>query len=375
MTGEDVVEISCHGGHLVPRLILRILVEAGAEPAGAGEFTKRAFLNGKMDLAQAEAVADIVRAGSEKALKAAVRQLRGDLSNRFERIEHDLFEILSGVEAHIDFSDEEDIGLLDRTELGAGLASSMAGLEQVLAIHDQGKHVKRGLDVVIVGKPNVGKSSLFNRLVGEDRVITSEEAGTTRDVVDGMVGVNGVMLNLHDTAGLGVGTGLIEQEAIRRSRRALEDADLALVVLDASQPLTGEDLEVLSEVAGKPQLVVANKADLPAKATLREYSGALRLSALKGWGMPGLLAGLRAFAHKSLGDLDCEILVSERHAACVRRSLKALRQAGCAVGEGLPLEFPASDIRHALDYLGEVTGRKIARKVLDEIFSRFCVGK
>ena len=264
---------------------------------------------------------------------------------------------------------------VDRGELGERLAALTADLEEVLALHEQGRHIRKGLDVAIVGKPNVGKSSLFNRLVGEDRVIISEEAGTTRDVVDGKMGVNGVMLTLHDTAGLGVAKGAIEHEALRRTRRTLEDADLALVILDASEPLTGEDLEVLNEAAGKPHLIVANKADLPAKAALGEFREALRLSALKGWGMPSLLAGLRAFAHRSLGDLDCEILVSERHAASVRRALESLRRAGLASGEGLSLEFPAADIRQALDRLGEVTGRNVAGQVLDDIFSRFCIGK
>jgi tRNA modification GTPase len=375
LTGEDVVEISCHGGHMAPRLVLRRLVEEGAEPAGPGEFTKRAFLNGKMDLAQAEAVADIIRAGSDKALKAAVRQLKGDLSRRIEEIEGSIFETLARVEANIDFADEEGVGLLGREDLSDRLQSSIGRMEEVLQLHEKGRHIKQGLDVVIVGKPNVGKSSLFNRLVGEDRVITSEEPGTTRDVVDGLLSINGVVLRLHDTAGLGAGNGPVTREAMVRTRRQLGDADLALIVLDASCPLSEDDLDVLGDVAGTPKLMVANKSDLPEQACLDEFGETLRISALKGWGMPDLLAGLRRFADCKLGDLDCEVLVSERHAACLRKSLEGLRQALGAVGEGLPFEFPASDIRHALDCLGEVTGRRIARHVLDEIFSRFCIGK
>ena len=375
LTGEDVVEISCHGGHLGPKLILRRLVEEGAEPAEPGEFTKRAFLNGKIDLAQAEAVADIVRAGSEKALKAAVRQLHGVLSRRFESAERALFETLTRVEASIDFGDEEDISLLGGEDLVRRLDTSIAAMQELLALHEQGKHIKQGLNVVIVGKPNVGKSSLFNRLVGENRVITSREPGTTRDVVDGMVSVNGFVMELHDTAGLGVGPGMVEREAMGRTRRALGDADLALVVLDASEPVSEEDRTVLGEATARPHLVVANKTDLPLKAAPEELGEAIKLSALTGRGMPDLLERLRQFAHRRLGDLDCEMLVSERHAACVRRALEALTRARAAVDEGLPLEFPASDIRQALDWLGEVTGRRISRHVLDEIFSRFCIGK
>jgi len=193
--------------------------------------------------------------------------------------------------------------------------------------------------------------------------------------VDGTVGVNGVVLRVHDTAGLGVGAGAIEREAVGRTRRTLKDADLAIVVLDASESISLEDREVLGEATARPHLIVANKTDLPVRAGLGEFSGAVRLSALTGEGMPGLLAGLREFAHEAMGDLDCEILVSERHAACVRGALEALGRARGAVDEDLPLEFPASDIRQALDCLGEVTGRKVARRVLDEIFSRFCIGK
>jgi tRNA modification GTPase len=375
-TGEDMAEISCHGGHLAPKLVLRRLVEAGAEVAGPGEFTKRAFLNGKMDLVQAEAVVDIVQADSEKALKAAVRQLGGDLSKRFASLECDLFETLTRVEANIDFHDEEDIGLLSREELTDRLDTAIAKMEEVLTAHEQGRHIKQGFDVVIVGRPNVGKSSLFNRLLGEDRAITSSEPGTTRDIVDGLVSLNGFMLRLHDTAGLGAGVlGEIEREAAGRARRQLGGADLALIVVDASRPLSGEDMEVLSEVARGPHLIIANKTDLPEQACLDGLGKAVRVSALKGWGMAGLLESLRGFAHERIGDLDCEVLVSERHAACVRKALAGLRQAREAVGEGLSIEFPATDMKHALDCIGEVTGRKIARDVLDEIFSRFCIGK
>jgi tRNA modification GTPase len=375
LTGEDIVEISCHGGRLVPRLVLRRLIEAGAEPAERGEFTRRAFMNGKLDLAQAEAVADIVQAGSEKALKAAVRQLKGGLSERLGDLEGDLFDTLTQVEANIDFPDEEDIADPGPAALAARLEGAVKKLEALLAAHEQGKHLRQGVDVAIVGRPNVGKSSIFNRLVGEDRVITSEEPGTTRDVVDGLLSLDGIMVRLHDTAGVKVGRGLVEDEAVARALRTMEGADLALVVLDASRPVTAEDREILGQVASRPHLVVANKTDLPSRADLGEVVEAVRVSALKGWGLPELLEGLRAFARNGLDELDRDIVVSERHAACIRGSLEHVRRAAVAVGDGLPIEFAASDIRHALDCLGEVTGRKISAGVLDEIFSRFCIGK
>jgi tRNA modification GTPase len=375
LTGEDVVEISCHGGRLAPRLVLRRLIEEGAEPAEAGEFTKRAFLNGKMDLAQAEAVADIVRAGSERALRAAVRQLQGGLSLRFESLEQEILGIVAAVEADIDFPEEEDVARMDPAGLAALLDGPVSKLEELLATHEQGRHLRQGLDVAIVGKPNVGKSSIFNRLVDEERVITSPEPGTTRDVVDGLLSVDGLEIRLHDTAGVKVGVGVIEEAAVGRSRRAMSSADLALVVVDASCPLSEEDREILSETASRPRLLIANKTDLPLQADAGELGEAIRLSALKGWGLADLLERLREFTHNGQHDLDCEVLISERHAACIRQALAGLQRAGEAARERLPLELAASDLRYALDSLGEITGRKVGEGILDGIFSRFCIGK
>ena len=230
LTGEDVVEISCHGGSLAPRLVLRRLLEAGARAAEPGEFTKRAFLNGKIDLAQAEAVAEIVHASSDKALAVAVRQLKGDLSSRCSRIEERLLDSLAALEADIDFVDEA-IEPVDRAALDSDLKGVDRELEELEASYEQGRYVKDGIDVTIVGKPNVGKSSLFNRLVGHDRVIVSEVPGTTRDVVDGLVKVNGMILNLHDTAGMRDRAGSIEAEALRRTKQAVDDTDRLIALL------------------------------------------------------------------------------------------------------------------------------------------------
>lgn len=374
LTGEDVVEITCHGGSVAPRLVLRRLIGEGARHAEPGEFTKRAFLNGKMDLAQAEAVSEIVHAKTEKALRVAVRQLRGDLSERFSGIEQELLTWLALIEANIDFTDE-GIEPVDTEGLSEALDRAAEGLEHLARSHEQGRYIKDGIEVVIVGKPNVGKSSLFNRLVGQDRVIVSEVPGTTRDVVDGCVGVDGLMLRLRDTAGVRHGSGPIEAEALRRTRVAIEDADLALIVLDASLPLSHEDMEIAEEVYGKPHLFVVNKTDLPQRADVGRFGEPLRVSALRGWGLGDLLEEVRRVAHAHLGDLELEVVVSERHASCIREALRAVLRARQAVREITPLEVVASDIRSALDRLGEVTGKQVGSRVLDEIFSRFCIGK
>jgi tRNA modification GTPase len=382
-TGEDVVEITCHGGLLAPRLVLRRLVEEGARPAGPGEFTRQAFLNGKIDLAQAEAVEEVVRASSEKALAAAVRQLEGGLSQRIGGIEDTLIRHLALLEANIDFV-EEEIDPVDGVELVKVLEAAARDLEGLLRAHEGGRYLREGLAVVIVGRPNVGKSSLFNRLVGQDRVIVSEIPGTTRDVVDGLVGVDGVVLRIHDTAGVRQPTDGLEGEAVRRTRLAMAEADLAVVMVDARDPLTDEDRRILDEVAGTTSIVVANKVDLDVGGEAHESKPgkggevvkiAARISALKGWGISELTGMLAAAARSRIGDLDCEVLVNERHTSHLRVALEATRRGVASIAEGVPLEFVASDVRSALESLGEITGRKASGAVLDEIFSRFCIGK
>jgi tRNA modification GTPase len=374
LTGEDTVEINCHGGNMAPLLVLRRVIEEGARPAEAGEFTKRAFFNGKMDLAQAEAVSEIVQASSEKALKVAVRQLRGELSDRLERLEQSLLGWLALIEANIDFVDDE-VDPVDTATLAKDLEHMVDELGDLLEAHAQGRYVKQGLDVAIVGRANVGKSSLFNRLIGRDRVIVSQEPGTTRDVVDGLVGVNGMMLRLHDTAGLGIEGGPIEAEAERRSISEITQADIALVVLDTSEPLCDQDLDIILRVEAKTHLIIANKTDLPEQAETAGLGDPIRISALKGWGITELLDGLKRAAHMKVGALNYEIIVNERHAACIAKALEAVSRARASLPDAVPLELTASDIRNALDDLGRVTGRSVSSSVLDEIFSRFCIGK
>lgn len=378
ITGEDVVEISTHGGMLAPRLVLRRLVEAGARPAEPGEFTKRAFLNGKMDLAQAEAVEEIVRASSDKALRAAMRQLRGDLSRDLAGLEESLLGWLSAIEANIDFVEEEIDGV-DGGALAAALNDAGGRVETLLRAHDGGRFIKDGMDVVIVGKPNVGKSSLFNCLLGKDRVIVSETPGTTRDVVDGLVGVDGVVLKIHDTAGVWDASDGVEREAVRRTRRAIAEADLALVVVDASRPQTREDYAILEEASGKPRIMVGNKVDLAgdcgAEIPLASGEACVKVSALTGWGLPGLVELLADKARQRIGDLDYDLIANERHAAHLRSALEGIKRGKESLRQNLSLEFIASDVRHAIDSIGEITGRRVASRVLDEIFSRFCVGK
>jgi tRNA modification GTPase len=377
-TGEDVIEVSCHGGLLAPRLILRRLAEEGARPAEPGEFTRRAFVNGKIDLAQAEAVEKIVRAGSEGALKAAARQLKGELSRRLEALEQPLLKWLVRMEAEIDFV-EEAIENVDRGALAGALNDAAGSLGSLVEAYDRGKYAKDAVDVAIVGRPNAGKSSLFNRLVGRDRVIVSEYPGTTRDTVDGLVAVDGVILRVHDTAGVRQTADVVEKEAVRRALQAMEDADIALVVLDASIDSSSEDRELLEAVTGKASVIVANKMDLPEARPWTDStglgSGALPVSALEGTGISHVADRLAVLAREKTGDLAYDVIASERHAACLRNALVAIKRGAAGLDQDVPLEFIASDLRCALDCLGEVTGKKVTSTVLDEIFSQFCIGK
>jgi tRNA modification GTPase len=311
-----------------------------------------------------------------------MRQLRGDLSRDLADLEEALLAQLSVVEANIDFADD-DIAGLDVDAVRNALEVAEARLEDLVRAQEGGRYLKSGLDVVIVGKPNVGKSSLFNRLLGQDRVIVSEEPGTTRDVVDGLVGIDGVVLKIHDTAGLEDAPGETGREAVRRARAALAEADLALVVLDASADSTREDISILEETSGRPRLVVANKTDLADAASegssldvaLAPGEACVQVSALTGRGLVELKDLLADRARQRVGDFEYDLIANERHASHLGAALEGVRRAGESLGRCLSLEFTASDVRQAIDSLGEITGRRVASRVLDEIFSRFCIGK
>ena len=373
-TGEDLAEITCHGGMAAPRLILRRLLAEGARLAEPGEFTKRAFLNGKMDLAQSEAVGEVVQAMSEKALRVALRQLKGGLSSRIASAEQALLSQLALIEANIDFP-EDEVEAVDRPALDDDLGRLSEDLEALLSSHTQGRFIKDGIDAVIVGKPNVGKSSLFNRLVGKDRVIVSDVPGTTRDVVDAAVPVDGLMLNLHDTAGVLEARDSVEAAAVERTRASLDRSDVVLVVMDATSPPDQADSEILERSKGKLRMIVFNKIDLEDMDQHLADEAEVRVSALEGRGIGTLLTELRRISEGIVGDLADEIITNERHAQCLDEALVAVRRARAALLDHQPLELVASDLRAALLGLGRITGSNASESLLDQIFSRFCIGK
>ncbi len=364
-TGEDMVEIDCHGGHQTVQRILGLLSGLGFRPAEGGEFTRRAFLNGKMDLAQAEAVMDIITADAEQSRKAALNQLHGSVSRAIHDVEDVLLDALSGIDAAIDYPDEAEEGCIARLpeQLGAGRSKT----ERLLADGRRGRVLRDGLRVVILGRPNTGKSSLMNALAGFERAIVTDIAGTTRDVLDERLSFDGVPVRLIDTAGIREATDRAEQIGVDRALDEMRRADVQLVLLDGSAPLTAED-ETLIETTenGIPRILVVNKCDLPRQT---DYAGAISISAKTGQGLEELKREVLRLAAPQ--DADCNAITNERHLHALEQACAAL----CSAEQAEELDCKATDIRAALQALGSITGTDVDATVIDRIFERFCVGK
>jgi len=374
-TREDVVEISCHGGLLPARLILQTLLENGARPAAPGEFTRRAFLNGRLDLAQAEAVADLIHSRTELALDAARQQLAGQLSQRINRLRDDLMKMLAHLEAHIDFPDE-DIAPDTREQLLARLRAALGFMDQLLRTAHEGQILRRGLRAAIIGRPNAGKSSLLNQLLGRDRAIVSPIPGTTRDTIEETANIRGLPILLIDTAGLRESANQIEQEGVRRSRQSLAEAELILHVLDSSEPFTPADEAHLAEFPGKPRLLVRNKMDLPQVLQLPAGRPALPVCCLSGMGIEELKTAIkeRVWAGEIRAEM-LQVMINARHQDALRRAREAAERTVAALTAGLTLELAALELRIAANAVGEIVGKTTTEDLLDSIFSQFCIGK
>jgi len=376
-TREDTVEISCHGGVFLARQVLDAVLAAGARLAQPGEFTRRAFLNGRIDLTQAEAVADLIHARTELAVAAANEQLAGTLSIRVRALRQDLLTTLAHVEAHIDFPDE-DIAPDTYRQLLDRLDRARQGMEQLLATAREGRVLRRGIRAAILGRPNAGKSSLLNCLLGHDRAIVSPIEGTTRDTIEETANIRGIPVVFIDTAGLRDAADVLEEEGIRRTRSAASRAELLLHVLDASQPLTDLDRGFLGEFATRPRVVVLNKSDLPARLSLpQEVSSAVtRVSCATGAGLEDLKEAIHHLVWSGRAGTGMhDVMINARHEDALRRSHEATTRGSQALREGLALELAAIDLRIALQAVGEVVGETTTDDLLDVIFSEFCLGK
>jgi len=377
-TAEDVVEIQSHGGALVLEMVCKVCVESGARMAEPGEFTKRAFLNGRLDLSQAEAVLDTIRATSCIGLSIAQRHLRGDLAREVEQARTSLLTVLAHVEAGIDFVDE-DISFLQRDELIRIVKEAYAVVQNLEATAQEGRIIREGAHVVILGRPNVGKSSVLNRLLREERAIVTAIPGTTRDVIEESIDLDGMRVRLVDTAGVRETDDIIEQEGIKRTLVAQEEADLLLVVMDRSVPLTIDDRKLLSAVKDRRHVVLLNKADLGdesgSDAALASHSS-YSISAKTGWGIETVKSAIRAqLLSKSFEAAEGVTITNVRHHDALRRAGESLGQALESVQRGAAGELVSIDVRAAADALGEITGAITTDEILGRIFSEFCVGK
>jgi tRNA modification GTPase len=402
-TCEDTVEITCHGGLLPAKLILDTILENGARLAEPGEFTRRAFLNGRIDLAQAEAVADLIHSRTELALAAANEQLAGKLSQRINELRDEMMKTLAHVEAHIDFPDE-DIAPETKDQLLKRLEDGVKFMDELLRTANEGQILRRGIRAAIVGRPNVGKSSLLNQLLGHNRAIVSAVPGTTRDTIEETANIRGLPVVFVDTAGLREARDEIEQEGIRRSHETLARAEFILHVLDASEPLTGADGKFLTEFANKKRILVLNKTDLPQRLNLDDFfdkplapslspQGGERVSVRTGEGncSPPVTVGVCCLSGQGIDALKdaikeliwsgeikagmLQVMINSRHQDALNRARAATQRTIDALRSDATLELAAMDLRIAVNAVGEIVGKTATEDLLDSIFSQFCIGK
>ncbi len=375
-TGENVVEISVHGGLVSTRQILRRVLECGAVMATGGEFTKRAFLNGKLDLTKAESVIGLITARNEAAAKLTQSALSGKISRDTDGILSKLLETSASLSVFADYPDE-DIPNLNQESFCAMLNECRLKCERLIATYDMGRTIREGISCAIVGKPNVGKSTLMNLLCGSDRSIVTDIAGTTRDVVENVVTIGDITLNLSDTAGLHDTQDVVEKFGVDKAKEKLENAELLLAVFDASSPLDNDDINLLESIKDKKCIVILNKTDLDAKidkSRLCDFE-LVEISAKQGLGYDALSDKIFEICNLNKLSPDDTVLISERQLDCVRRALCAVNEALDSMAQGVTLDAVGVCIDDSIAALLELTGKRVTNEVCDEIFKRFCVGK
>ena len=378
-TKEDVAEINCHGGLIPMRRTLELILMEGARLAEPGEFTKRAFLNGRIDLSQAEAVIDIIRAKTEQAGKIALQQLEGRLSKKIKGIMDSITDLCAYIEACIDFP-EEEIDTMKKDEMVRSMQTLKEELMALAKSYDHGRLFREGVSAAIVGKPNVGKSSLLNALVQRDKAIVTEMPGTTRDVIEDYLNINGLLLIIMDTAGIRETHDLAEIEGVKRSLKAIEQADIVLAVLDCSRPLDEADMELIEKVKDKKTVFVINKSDMPNiafRSSDLSLQPVVEISALKGEGIDELKNAVYSLCISANERCSREglLITNIRHRHLIESASVLLHEAEDAFMNDQPLEIVAISMRESLDSLGEIIGAVTAEDILNKIFSEFCIGK
>jgi tRNA modification GTPase len=376
-TREDVVEFHCHGGIMAVQQVLQLCLEQGAKLAQPGEFTLRAFLNGRLDLTQAESISDLVGARSPQAAQFAIAGLQGKLAHPIRQLRLTCLDILAEVEARIDF--EEDLPPLNQAEIQAQLSQVLTDVTQILNTADQGELLRSGLKVAIVGRPNVGKSSLLNAWSRSDRAIVTDLPGTTRDVVESQLVVGGIPIQVLDTAGIRETDDRVEKIGVERSRLAAQSADLVLLTVDAQIGWTKADQEIYQQVKDRPVILILNKIDLGEPINdlpFLQVTKIVRTAAALNQGIPDLeTAILEIVQSGKIQAANLDLAINQRQAAALTRAKSALHQVSKTIADQLPLDFWTIDLRSAIQSLGEILGEDVTESVLDRIFSRFCIGK
>nr|WP_150960414.1 tRNA uridine-5-carboxymethylaminomethyl(34) synthesis GTPase MnmE [Aneurinibacillus sp. XH2] len=380
-TMEDVVEIGCHGGLVSVKKVLDLLLSKGIRLAEPGEFTKRAFLNGRIDLSQAEAVIDLIRSKSDRAYKIAMKQAEGSLSQQIKQLRQQLVELMAHIEVNIDYP-EHDVEEMTSAFIVDKSREAIAKIDELLKTAEQGKIIREGIVTAIVGRPNVGKSSLLNALAQENRAIVTDIPGTTRDVIEEYVTINGIPLKLLDTAGIRETSDVVEQIGVEKSRSALSDADLILLVLNAGEELNDDELQLLEQLKDRQVIIIVNKIDLPRKLDIGRLSSFLdeerivMMSVQENRGMEELEKAISAiFFSGRLESNDATYVSNVRHIHLLKEAKASLREAMMAAEQFVPIDMIQIDVRNSWEQLGEIIGDSVGESLIDQIFSQFCLGK
>ncbi|HLR08650.1 MAG TPA: tRNA uridine-5-carboxymethylaminomethyl(34) synthesis GTPase MnmE [Bacillota bacterium] len=381
-TREDIVEINCHGGMVAVNRVLEIVLAQGVRLAEPGEFTKRAFLNGRIDLSQAEAVMDLIRAKTDKAMSVALKQMDGRLSNLIHKYRQELLETLAHVEVNIDYPEYDDVEEMSHAMMREKTKKIHAEIEELLQVAKQGKILREGLATAIIGRPNVGKSSLMNALVQENKAIVTEIPGTTRDIIEEYVNIRGVPLRLIDTAGIRDTDDVVEKIGVDRSHQALKESDLVLFVLNNNEALTDDDLQLFEVIKDLEFIIIINKTDLPSQLDINEVKALagdhpiVKTSLIEDKGIAELEAAIAdTFFAGDLDSGDMTYVSNVRHIELLRKAKEALADAMNSLEMGMPLDIVQIDVRRAWEYLGEIIGDTASDSLIDQLFSQFCLGK
>ncbi|RRD40738.1 tRNA uridine-5-carboxymethylaminomethyl(34) synthesis GTPase MnmE [Leptotrichia sp. OH3620_COT-345] len=379
-TCEDVVEINCHGGYLITEKILELILKNGARHAEKGEFTKRAFMNGRIDLSQAEAVMDLIQGKTEKSISLSMEQLRGDLKEKIKDFKKALLDVTAHVNVVLDYPEE---GIEDPLpqNLRLNLEKVYEEADSLIESYDKGKKIKEGIKTVIAGKPNVGKSTLLNSLLKEERAIVTHVPGTTRDIIEEIVNIKGIPLVLVDTAGIRKTDDIVENIGVEKSKRFIETADLVLLVLDASKELEKEDIEVIDKIkeSNKKMIILLNKTDLKRKIDLKDYlfENVVEISAKDNIGMEEMENKIYSYIiEKDIENTSEKLIITNiRHKTALEKTKESIKNIFETIDMGMPMDLISVDLREALDSLSEITGEISSEDVLDHVFGNFCVGK